>query len=86
MSKYAPLATSNASQFVDIYSGASLGDALAGPDSFSGLPALPSTAGQTRTSGLPGVVQGVISRRPSVRAISVDRMSYKNASAKQTHD
>jgi hypothetical protein len=39
-----------------------------------------------RTSGLPRVVQGVISRRPSVRAISVDRMSYKNASAKQTHD
>jgi hypothetical protein len=32
------------------------------------------------------VVQWVISRRPLVREISVDRMSYKNASAKQTHD
>jgi hypothetical protein len=28
----------------------------------------------------------VISRRPLVREISVNRMSYKNASAKQTHD
>ena len=46
----------------------------------------PDPADQTRNSGLRRVVQGVISRRPSVRAISIDRVSYKNASAKQTHD
>ena len=39
ISKYAPLATSNASQFVDILLRGLAGDALAGPD-FSGLPAL----------------------------------------------
>jgi hypothetical protein len=43
-------------------------------------------AGQTRTSGLRRVMQGVISRRPLVREICIDRVSYKNASAKQTHD
>jgi hypothetical protein len=45
------------------YSGASLGDALAGPDSFSGLPALPSTAGQTRTSGLRRLGKGLSENR-----------------------
>ena len=56
-------------------------------DSFSKAPATTrEPAGQTRTSGLPRFMQRVISRRPLVREISVDRMSYKNASAKQTHD
>jgi hypothetical protein len=57
-----------------------------GPIRFHEPARTPEPAAGTRTSGLPGVVQGVISRRPSVRAISVDRMSDKNASAKQTHD
>jgi hypothetical protein len=49
-------------------------------------PAFAELAGQTRTSGLRRVMQWVISRRPLVREICIDRVSYKNASAKQTHD
>jgi hypothetical protein len=47
----------------------------------------PCPPGQTRTRGLPGLVQRHQTNRwPLMRAISVDRMSYKDASAKQTQD
>ena len=53
---------------------------------FRDRPHSPEPAAQTRTSGLRSLVQWVISRRPLVREICIDRVSYKNASAKQTHD
>jgi hypothetical protein len=50
--------------------------------SVSGLP----VSGPTRSSGLPWTRAEAPNRWPLMRAISVDRMSYKDASTKQTQD